>query len=178
MEQQFKQFEIRNLVDNSLSIVCKVNDYTLSKELRGKNGSFRELVPKDTWQKAIEENPDVKFYYNHKDYFELADSIKLTAEDDGVYLYATLKESEKGLYQAIKDGLISGMSFGFQSLKDTWQTVGSFMQRTINDMNLFEVSILDKTPAYNGTVAEVRELLIPFNDIEIKKKKLELLKLI
>ena len=172
MEKQYNNIEIRELQDNELKIVCKVNDYGLSKEMIDKQGrKFKEIVPKDTWEKAINEN--VKFYYNHKPYFELADSIELKAENDGVYLYATLKDTEKGLYEAIKDGLITGMSFGFKAIKDTFNHVGNYLQRTIEDMELFEVSILDKTPAYNNTLVEARELNIPI-DYTIKRKRLNL----
>lgn len=174
MEKIYNKLEIRELENSSLSLVCKVNDYSLSKELRGINGAFRELVPKETWEKAINQN--IKFYYNHKPYFELGASAELRAEEDGVYLYATLKENEKGLYDAVKNGEITGMSFGFRCLKDKWDNVGNFKQRTILDMELYEVSILDKTPAYNNTSVEARSLYIPV-DLNIYRRQLELYKL-
>lgn len=174
MEKIYKSLELRELENNSLSLICKVNDYTLSKELRGINGVFKEIVPRDTWERAINEN--IKFYYNHKPYFELGASAELRAEEDGVYLYASLKDTEKGLYDAVKNGEITGMSFGFRALKDRWDNVGNYKQRTIEEMELFEVSILDKTPAYNNTSVEARELNIPV-DLEIKRRRLELLKL-
>lgn len=173
MEKIYNKLEIRELENSSLSLVCKVNDYGLSKELRGINGTFREVVKRETWIRAIENNPNIKFFYNHKPYFELGESAELRAEPQGVFLYATLKESEKGLYNAVKDGLISGMSFGFRALKDSWSNNGGFKQRTIEDMKLLEVSILDTTPAYNNTSAEVRSLYIP-QDISIMKMRLAL----
>lgn len=175
-EIKYNKLELRELENNNFSIVCRVNDYGLSKELRGRNGKFREQIPKEVFQRALESNSDIKFYYNHKPYFELAEKIELRAEEDGVYLYADLKDSEKGLYEAIKDGAIQGMSFGFRALKDTFENVGGFMKRTIQDMELFEVSILDKEPAYTGTLAEVRELDIPIN-MDLYRKRLELYKL-
>lgn len=174
MEKVYNKLEIRELENSSLSLVCKVNDYSLSKELRGINGAFRELVPRETWEKAINEN--IKFYYNHKPYFELGASAELRAEEDGVYLYATLKENEKGLYDAVKNGEITGMSFGFRCLKDKWDNAGNYKQRTILDMELYEVSILDKTPAYNNTHVEARRLYIPV-DLDIYRRQLELYKL-
>lgn len=176
MEKIYNKLEIRELENSSLSLVCKVNDYSLSKELRGINGAFRELVPKEVWDKAINNNSDIKFYYNHKNYFELAEKVELRAEESGVYLYATLKESEKGLYDAVKNGEITGMSFGFRCLKDKWDNAGNYKQRTILDMELFEVSILDKTPAYNNTHVEARSLYIPV-DLNIYRRQLELYKL-
>lgn len=180
MEKHFSDIEFRKFNDDKLEIICKINNYKLSKELRGKNGKFREKISRKVWQSAIDKNKDIKFYYNHKPYFELADTIELRAEEDGVYLYAILKKSEIGLYQAIKQGLIKGMSFGFRALKDSFDKVGNFLQRTIEDMEVFEVSILDIEPAYFGTIAEVRELEIPTTKdsvFEIRKMQLSLWKL-
>lgn len=174
MEKIYNKFEIRELENSSLSLVCKVNNYELSKELRGKNGAFREIVPKSTWEKAI--NDKIQFFYNHKPYFQLGETAELRAEYDGVYLYVTLKESERGLYDAVKNGDITGMSFGFRAIEDEWQTIGNYNQRTILDMELFEVSILDTEAAYYGTTTETRSLYIPV-DLFILKKKLDLYKL-
>ena len=63
----------------------------------------------------------------------------------------------------------------FRALKDSFKQVGNYLERTIEDMELFEVSILDKEPAYNNTMVEARELYIPV-DLEIKRKRLELLR--
>ena len=72
------------------------------------------------------------------------------------------------------------MSFGFRALKDVWATVGNFKQRTVQEMELTEVSILDVTPAYNSTSVDVRAIQIPLSDAEvlkIRQRQLELLKL-
>lgn len=87
-----------------------------------------------------------------------------------------MKESERGLYQAVQNGEITGMSFGFRAVKDKWETVGNFKQRTIEEMTLIEVSILDTIPAYNNTSAEVRSINIPM-DFDIMRKRLELYKI-
>lgn len=179
MEKTYSDFEVRELSeDDSLILVCKVNDYGLSKELRGINGSFREVVPKETWEKAIESHKDsIKVFYNHKDYFDIGIDKEFRVEDDGVYLYLSLNNNEKGLYNAAKNGDISGLSFEFKCLKDKWSNEDNFKKRTILDMELYEVSILDKTPAYNNTSVEVRSLYVAI-DLDIKRKGLELSKFI
>lgn len=71
------------------------------------------------------------------------------------------------------------MSFGFRALKDSFDKVGNFVKRTIEDMEVFEVSILDVEPAYLGTLAEVRQLEIPLAKdplYEIRKRRLKLMK--
>ena len=51
-----------------------------------------------------------------------------------------------------------GWSFGFYSNSDDVDESGSIATRTVNDMDLVEVSILDdtKSPAYYGTSVETR----------------------
>lgn len=173
----FNKLELRELENNSLSLLCKVNDYSLSKEIRGLNGTFREVVPKETWEKAISSNPSIKLYYNHKNYFELGKEIEFKIEEDGVYLFVSLKDSEQGLYNAVKNSELTGLSFGFRCLKDKWETVGNFRKRTILEMDLFEVSLLDVTPCYNNTSIEARNLNIPIN-LHVYRKRLELFKLL
>lgn len=172
----FNELELRELGHNSLSLVCKVNDYSLSKEIRGLKGTFREVVPKETWKKAISNNPSIKLYYNHKNYFEFRKEIEFKIEEDGVYLFISLKDSEQGLYNAVKNSELTGLSFGFKCLKDKRETVGNFRKRTILDIDLFEVSLLDVTPCYNNTSIEIRNLNIPIN-WDIYRKHLELFKL-
>ena len=51
-------------------------------------------------------------------------------------------------YEMISSGLITNMSFGFQSINDEWRSVGeNLFERTINDLELFEVSAV-RNPAY------------------------------
>lgn len=169
--------EVRELED-SLKIVAKVNDYGLSKTLRGKNGEFKEIVPKETWTRAIENNPNIKVYYNHQDVVNVADSVEFRIENDGVYADITLTKNADGLYKKVKENLTTGISFGFRALSDKFEQVGNFMRRTINEMFLEEISILDKTPAYNNTYAEVRAIEVPkLFDLELEKRKLELYKI-
>lgn len=49
-----------------------------------------------------------------------------------------------------------GWSFGFIAEGETWDKEGELDRRTLEDIDLKEVSILDKTPAYFGTSVEVR----------------------
>ena len=179
MEKIINVTEIRAL-DNR-QIKAKVNGYTLSKTLRGKNGSFKEIIPIGTWQDAINKIGD-KFnvFYNHQPLIDVAEDRELKAENDGVYLYATLREGTENLYNAIKEKKVKGMSFGFRALKDAWNTVGNFKQRTVQEMELTEVSILDVIPAYSDTSIDIRAIQIPLTDadvLKIKQRRLELLKL-
>lgn len=173
---------LENKENTELKIVAKVNDYSLSKELSDLKGNkFREQICKDAWQRAIEKAKDLKVYFNHQPEINIAKEVTLKAEDDGVYAEITLIENARGLYEKILEGLTTGMSFGFKAIQDKFVDVGTYLQRKIDDFNLFEISVLDKEPAYFGTEVSVRSLEVPSNtgliELELLKLKLDLLKL-
>ncbi|QPJ86720.1 hypothetical protein HH195_12165 (plasmid) [Sarcina sp. JB2] len=173
---------LENKEDTELKIVAKVNDYSLSKELYDLKGNkFREQICKDAWQRAIEKAKDLKVYFNHQPEINIAKEVTLRAEDDGVYAEITLIENARGLYEKILEGLTTGMSFGFKAIQDKFIDVGTYLQRKIEDFNLFEISVLDKEPAYFGTEVSARSLEVPSNtgliELELLKLKLDLLKI-
>ncbi len=143
--------------------------------LNGKNGKFIENIPKKVWENAINSNPNIELLVDHSPYVSVAETMKLETREDGVYAIVILTDKAKTLYNSIKENGASGISFGFIAIKDTWNGI----KRTINEMYLFEISILmNKQPAYNGGYAEVRNIKVPFNIINITKKRLALYKLI
>ena len=175
MERQYtaNKIEIRE-IEQGYQLEILVNDYRDSKLLNGKNGQFIENVPRETWQKAIEGNNDIQLLVDHSPYVNVAESMKFEVRNDGVYAIATLTEKAKTLYNSIKENGTSGISFGFKAIKDTWNGI----KRTINEMHLFEISILmTKQPAYSGGYAEVRNIEVPYNNIEILRRKVSLYKL-
>ena len=153
-----------------------MNDYRDSKMLTDMNGNkFIENVPQKVWHRAIENNPNIELYVDHSPYVNVAEKLELDAREDGVYAIATLTSKAKNLYNSIKEHGANGISFGFQCINDSWNGI----KRTINKMDLFEISILmTKQPAYNGGYAECRNIEVPYNDIEIKRKRLALYNLI
>lgn len=143
--------------------------------LNGKNGKFIENIPKKVWENAINSNPNIELLVDHSPYVSVAETMKLETREDGVYAIATLTDKAKTLYNSIKENGSSGISFGFKAIKDTWNGI----KRTIDEMHLFEISILmTKQPAYNGGYAEIRNIEVPYNNIKILEKRLNLYKLI
>lgn len=177
MEKQTLITEFRAL-EGGKQVKARVNDYTLSKELRGKNGKFREIISREVWTRAIEKaNNNIKVFINHSPYVDIMENVELRAEDDGVYLYGTLLDKAENVHKAIKEGKINGVSFGFRALKDSFkQAIGGYMERHIEDMELFEVSLLDVEPAYFNTCVEARALELPVNTT-IRQRQLNLLKM-
>ena len=79
--------------------------------------------------------------------------------EDNIGLRAEITITDKEVVSKAREGKLSGWSFGFIANDDEITTDGKDEIRTVTDMELLEVSILDdtKAPAYYGTSIEARE---------------------
>lgn len=174
MEKHIVNLEIRELEDttDAKRIRAKINDYGWSKMLTDKQGKFfKEMVPIETWQSAINEH--VKVFLNHEDYVELGSETRFLIEPDGIYREITLRDNEKGVYTAVKENRLHSCSFGFICNDSKIISHCSYYERIILDMELLEVSLLDLTPAYNNTTIESRNFST--RNLQLSKRKLQLL---
>lgn len=123
---------------------------------------FVETIKKGAFQRAIERNDDVHLLLNHdwnRDLGNTKDgSLKLYEDNIGLRARATI--SDKDVIEKARHGDLVGWSFGFTD-RDGGVNVGDvdgMITRDVNDMNLYEVSILDRsrTPSYDGTLVSVR----------------------
>lgn len=179
IEKQILEFRALDTNDETLKIRAKVNDYNKSKILKDRKGKpFVEIAPKEMWEKCL--NDEVRVFINHKDYYNVGKNHKFDIQEDGVYLEIELDPiKEKGIYDNVKKGILNQVSFGFSVVKDTFKKVGNYFERTLHDIKISEISLLDKMAAYNGTAIECRNLEVPnqFNQLKLIKMKLELEKL-
>lgn len=126
----------------------------LSQEL-GMSKRFKEKISKGAFKRAIQSaSRDIDFLAEHDSSVVLAstknDSLQLKEDDRGLYMEARIINTSAGRdwYEMISSGLITNMSFGFKSVSDEWRSIGeSLFERTINDLELFEVSAV-RNPAY------------------------------
>ncbi len=98
---------------------------------------------------------------NHDYNKQLANTKDGTATlvEDNIGLRATVTITDPETMQKAKDGKLKGWSFGFLPNDDVIGTENGLTSRTVNDLDLIEVSIIDdrKSPAYIGTSIENRE---------------------
>ena len=150
------RIEIRN---NSINIDGYVNAVGRdSNKLAGPSGIFIEQIVPKTFEKALEKTSEVKLLFNHKENRVLGTTktnLKLYEDNIGLRAIATIEDEE--VVKKAKENKLTGWSFGFVALKDKWEETNGINKRFIEDMELLEVSILDKTPAYTGTSIETRE---------------------
>lgn len=157
------KIEIRN---DSVFISGYVNAVErLSKPIRqslhGKVRTFLERIKAGVFRTALKRNKNVRVLLNHDENRVLASTEEGTAilEEDNIGLRAEVTITDKEVVQKARDGKLTGWSFGFIVNDDELSTEGNNEIRTVMDMELDEVSILDdrKSPAYNGTSIETRE---------------------
>ena len=122
---------------------------------QGATRDFVERIHSGVFGEALKKNPDVKLMFNHERAVEKA-SLKL--EEDNIGLKAEVHLYDAEIAEYAKAGKLTGWSFGFRDAKDEWENCGDFDRRYIDGLWLDEVSILTKTPAYDGTQLDIRAL--------------------
>ena len=120
---------------------------------------FVETIKSGAFKRALENADDVKLLFNHLTKRCLG-SIKqgnLELFEDSIGLRAICTIYDDEIIEKAKNGELRGWSFGFVSLKDSWQKGdGDIQYRSVEELEIAEVSILDKTPAYIATTIETR----------------------
>ena len=155
--------EVRN---DSVFISGYVNAVErLSKPIRetlhGRIRTFLERIKAGVFRNALKKNDNVLVLLNHDETRVLASTKDGNAEltEDNIGLRAEITITDKEVVQKAREGKLSGWSFGFIANDDEISNDGKDEIRTVTDLDLLEVSILDdtKAPAYYGTSIEARE---------------------
>lgn len=132
----------------------------IRESLHGKIRTFIERIRSGVFKNALSKNDDVKVLLNHDENRELATTKDGTAilEEDNIGLRAEVTITDKDVIEKAKKNQLVGWSFGFYANSDELGKEGNSETRTVTDLDLLEVSILDDTrsPAYYGTSIEAR----------------------
>lgn len=167
--------EVRQLDDGSLHITGYVNiTDKSSRVLKDNKGNlFVERVEPRCFKRALEKNNNVEFLLNHDTSKKLGSitdgNLKLIEDNIGLKIEATVNNEE--VRQAYKNGGFSGFSYGFQKIRDNFRYWDNGIQlRTLQDIKLIEVSLLDstRTPAYFGSLVNVEHREETATDKEIR----------
>lgn len=132
----------------------------ITDTLREKVQTFIERIKAGVFRTALKRNDDVKVLLNHNWNRELANTKDGTAklEEDNIGLRAEVTITDAEVVEKARQNKLVGWSFGFYANADEIGTEGERITRTLTDLDLLEVSILDdtKSPAYYGTSIEAR----------------------
>ena len=136
-----------------------------SKPLNERGVTFIERIAAGAFKRAIERAKDIRILLNHnwdKDLGGLKDG-NLELEEDNIGLKARATITDPDVVADAKRGDLVGWSFGFddvdEGVKQLRDEETGLPLRKVNDLELFEVSLLNrkKSPAYAGTLVKVRD---------------------
>lgn len=136
-----------------------------SKPLNERGVIFIERIAAGAFRRAIERAKDIRILLNHnwdKDLGGLKDG-NLELEEDNIGLKARATISDPEVVADAKRGDLVGWSFGFddvdEGVKQLRDEETGLPLRKVNDLELFEVSLLNRkrSPAYAGTLVKVRD---------------------
>lgn len=139
-------------------------------------GNFRERVAPGAFKKTLSERmPVLQFDHGtHPLIGSLPLGVFTSIKEDEVGLRTKARLSDNWLVQpvrdAIRDGAITGMSFRFRVINDTWRKgEDKIPERTITEVALYEAGPV-VFPAYEQTSVGVRsrEVLTALNDPQVR----------
>ena len=142
-------------------------------------GGFREKIKPGAFGKSLSGGADVRALVNHDPNLVIgrntAGTLKVTENKTGLKVSITPPDTQAGrdIVTSIERGDIDGMSFGFRTVSDSWARVKDEEIRTLEEVELHDVSAVTY-PAYTDTSVAVRSLDAHKETI---KPKLETLKM-
>jgi len=132
-----------------------------SKPLWSRMGQFIERICKGAFTKALQRNDDVKILLNHNPQRELGSQKQgnLELHEDNIGLHARAVITDPDVICKARNNELVGWSFGFYDRSVIKRVIDGMLHRSVEDLDLDEVSILDntKTPAYDGTLIMARD---------------------
>lgn len=124
-------------------------------------GMFREKIAPGAFSPSL--GADVRALWNHDTNHVLgrtkAGTLRLSEDDRGLAVEIDLPDTQaaRDLRENMRLGNVDGMSFGFRVTKQEWDETGDVPVRTIEEVELFEVSAVT-FPAYEDTEIALRSL--------------------
>ncbi|WP_431844777.1 phage major capsid protein [Niallia taxi] len=162
MELRFQGTKLCANKDDSLTVAGYVNKTGQLSEILGTTKKFVEKIAKGAFAQAIKNAKEVDFLAEHDSKKILSStrngSLQLREDSQGLYMEATIVPTSYGTdtYELIKSGIFQNMSFGFRTISDSWKALGNGLhERTIDELELFEVSVV-KNPAYSHSTIAAR----------------------
>lgn len=147
-------------------------------------GGFREKISPGAFTNTLDKGDDVRALVDHDPGKILGrnTSKTLKLEQNTKGLKATIKPADtqagRDIVTSLTRGDIDGMSFGFRTITDKWETIDGEEIRTLEEVELFDVSVVTY-PAYPDTSVAVRSLeqakeAAKPKTLEILRKRIEL----
>lgn len=125
---------------------------------RSAPGDFSEIIRSGVFGASLRRKPEVRLCFNHeRDIGSTKAGLEL--REDTIGLHANVVVNDPEVVAAAREHRLKGWSFGFTSPTEEWSEPdeNGVYTRSITSLELEEVSILTKRPAYPATSVEVRD---------------------
>lgn len=123
-----------------------------SRPIPSIQGTYTERVAQGTFQRALNSGKPVELRFNHEKVIGSTGEGTLELREDSIGLYAKAVVTDTEVIEKAKNNELRGWSFGFRDNNPKIEDA----KRVLTDIELREVSILTKTPAYIATSIEMR----------------------
>lgn len=128
-------------------------------------GGFREIIRKGAFAESLKRGDDIRALIGHTSTLLIgrrsAKTLSVAEDDKGLKVEISVPDTSAGrdLVVSVKRGDLTGMSFGFNTVDDTWTKETKdgdvVYRRELITVDLFEVSPVT-WPAYADTSVEAR----------------------
>jgi uncharacterized protein len=122
---------------------------------------FEEVIEPGAFARTISENGDIRALFNHNWDHVLGrtknGTLKVEEDNRGLKFEVELPNTTlaRDLAESLRRGDISQCSFGFYATNDTWDYAVEPAVRTLNEVELYEISVVS-IPAYEDTEVSLR----------------------
>lgn len=165
------EIQVRELEDGK-RVIEGLIPYNQRSEWMG----FYEYITPTAFNKTIADGADVRAFWNHDTTKLLGrvknGSLRLRSDETGLHIECDLPETSyaEDVYNLIRGGYNTGMSFGFTTIRDKWDTSeedGKMVSVChLIEVRLYEVSFCVSFPAYEGTKSEARSIRSILDEIK------------
>lgn len=179
-----KNIERRRLGESEINVETRAEDqagvmvgYAALFNTRTDIGPFTEEIAPG----AFKDLGDVRALWNHDSNFIIGrtgKNLTLKQDERGLRFELTpINQRGRDVQEDVRSGLVDGMSFGFRVLNDSWETRDGKEHRTIEEVELWEISPV-VFPQYKETSVDLRsyEAFKATNEgceIEARKRRLK-----
>jgi uncharacterized protein len=122
---------------------------------------FEEVIAPGAFARTISENGDIRALFNHNWDHVLgrtkSGTLKVEEDSRGLKFEVELPNTSlaRDLAESLRRGDINQCSFGFYATNDTWDYALEPVIRTLNEVELYEISVVS-IPAYEDTEVAIR----------------------
>jgi len=171
-ELKASEIQIRELEDGK-RVIEGLIPYNSRSEWMG----WYEYITPSAFTKTINDGADVRALWNHDTTKLLGrvknNSLRLRSDEVGLHIECDLPQTSyaEDVYNLIREGYNTGMSFGFTTIQDKWDEEVDETGRAVPvcyliEVRLFEVSFCVSFPAYEATDSEARSIRSILDDLK------------